>query len=268
MPLISVITGAYNISQYFALDTSLNSILKQTFDDFEFIICDDGSQDDTWDILNRYAAKDSRIKLLRNEKNCGLAASLNRCIDVSLGRYIARHDLDDYCDTARFCKQLEYLRTHENICVLGCQSYLFNRKGIWGKEEFPFQITNRDFLFRSPYMHGSVMFRREALLAVGCYRVSKETYRAEDYDLFMALQQICTGANLNEYLYYYCEDDNTRKRRKYKYRIDEARVRLAGFRKLGLMPSAFPYVIKPLIVGVIPSLLLEAIKDKYYNRRR
>lgn len=268
MPLLSVISGAYNIHSYFSLDRSMKSILDQTYRDFEFIICDDGSKDDTWDILSRYAANDSRIKLLRNEKNLGLAASLNRCIAASSGEYIARHDLDDYCDLQRFQKQLDHLTANPDIGVLGCQSFYFDENGVWGRSDFPTCITNRSFLFNSPFMHGSVMFRRDKLTEAGCYRVSKETYRTEDYDLFMRLQCICRCANLTDYLYFYCEDSNARKRRKYKYRIDEAKVRYKGFRRLGLMPAAIPYVIKPMIVGLIPTTLLESMKDAYYKRKR
>lgn len=262
MPEVSIISGAYNIGTCYSFHKSMQSILDQTFSDFEFIICDDGSCDNTWELLCDYAQKDSRIVLIKNEKNLGLAASLNRCIIVSSGSFLARHDLDDYCDTERIEKQLKYMKKHEETAVLGCQSYLFDNNGVWGKEHFPLDVKNNDFLFTSPYKHGSVIFRREALLKAGCYRVAKETYRTEDYDLFMTLQTFSKGANLNEFLYYFCEDDAAKKRRKYRYRIDEARVRFIGFKKLNLLPAAFPYVIKPLIVGLIPLFLLEYLKDK------
>lgn len=268
MPLISVIAGAYDINSYYSLDKSINSILSQTFGDFEFIICDDGSQDNTWDILSQYAARDSRIKLLRNGRNLGLAASLNRCIETSSGEFIARHDLDDYCDEQRFARQLAFLQQYKDVGALGCQAFLFDSNGIWGKADFPAEVTDRDFLFNSPFMHGSVIFRREALLAAGCYRVSRETYRMEDYDLFMTMQHICRCANLPDRLYYYCEDAAARKRRKYRYRIDEARVRFRGFKKLGLLPRGIPYVVKPLVVGLIPTGMLEKLKDAYYKRKR
>ena len=267
MPKISIVTGAYNISRCFAFDRSMESILTQTYTDFEFIICDDGSQDETWELLSEYAEKDGRIILLKNEKNLGLAASLNRCIDIASGEYVARCDLDDYCHPERLQKQIDYLDSHKNIGVVGSQVYLFDENGIWGKETFPLEVGDHDFLFTSPYKHGSVMFRKDALLKAGCYRVAKETYRTEDYDLFMTLQSFCKGANLNEYLYYFCEDNSARARRKYRYRIDEAKVRYRGFKKLGLLPKGFPYVIKPLIVGLIPTGLLEKLKEKHYHRR-
>ena len=266
MPEISIIAGAYNIGACRTFDKSITSMLDQTFTDFEFILCDDGSTDNTWDLLSAYAEKDSRIVLLRNEKNLGLAASLNKCLEIAKGEFIARHDCDDYCDPTRLEKQLAYLKEHTDISVLGTQSYLFDENGVWGKVAFPTDIKNKDFLFTSPYRHGSVMFRREALIKAGGYRVCKQTYRCEDYDLFMHMQTFCRGATLDEYLYYFCEDKNARKRRKYRYRIDEAKVRWRGFKKLGLLPKGFFYVIKPLIVGLIPSFILEKAKDKPYDR--
>lgn len=267
MPKISVITGALNAASCFAFENSINSVLRQTFSDFEFLICDDGSTDSTWDMLTEYSKKDGRIKLLRNDKNLGLAASLNRCLKIARGRYIARHDCDDYNDLHRFEKQLAFLEKHKDISVLGSCVYLFDENGVWGKRDFHEFVENKDFLFTSPYKHGSVMFRREALLKVGGYRVSKETYRTEDYDLFMRLQMFCRGANLLEYLYYYCEDKNSQKRRKYNHRIDELKVRYRGFKQLGLLPKGLPYVVKPLVVGLIPSNMLNKIKDKYYDRK-
>lgn len=264
---VSIITGAYNLESCFSFQKSMESILNQTHTDFEFIICDDGSIDGTWELLSSFAVRDDRIKLIRNERNLGLAVSLNKCLELSSGKYIARHDCDDYSDASRLKKQLEYMKQHSGVCVLGCQSYLFDENGVWGKDKFPEKVADRDFLFTSPYRHGAVMFRREALIKAGGYRVAKETYRTEDYDLFMTMQTFCKGENLNEYLYWFCENSSAKKRRKYRYRIDEAKVRFRGFKKLGLFPSAVPYVAKPLVVGLIPQSMLDKLKDRHYKRR-
>ena len=268
MPKLSVISGAYNISGCYSFARSMESVLSQSFDDFEFIICDDGSHDNTWELLSEYAERDARIKLIKNEKNLGLAASLNRCIELSEGELIARHDLDDYNDPDRFKKQIDFLDAHMEISVLGCCAVLFDEGGVWGNEKFPETVDKKDFLFTSPYKHGSVIIRRDALIKAGCYRVAKETYRTEDYDLFMTLATFTLGANLQEYLYFFCEDKGARRRRKYRYRIDESRVRYRGFKKLGLMPKGILYVIKPLIVGLIPSFILEKLKNKSARRNK
>lgn len=262
MPKISVISGAYNVADNYALDKSLKSVLNQSFGDFEFIICDDSSSDESFSLLSEYAKRDSRIKIIRNEENLGHAATLNKCINESSGEYIARHDLDDYNDTERFKKQIEYLSLHPEISLLGTSAYIFDENGVFGQEKFPLEVKNKDFLRSSPYKHGSVMFRKSALLKAGGYRVAKETRRTEDYDLFMTMQTFSKGANLDEALYYFCEDKNSFKRRKYRYRIDEAKIRFKGFSKLGLMPAGIFYVLKPLIVGLIPTPIIRKLKRK------
>ena len=267
MPETSIITGVYNIESCNSFHKSMESILQQTYTDFEWILCDDGSTDNTWKLLNEYAKQDNRIKLIRNKENRGLACSLNCCLKQAKGIFIARQDADDYSANNRLEKQISYLKTHLGVDLLGCQSFLFDENGVWGKENYPKTVAKKDFLFRSPYKHGSVVFRKEVLLKAGGYRVAKETRRAEDYDLFMTIQTFGVGENLQEYLYYFCENAQTRKRRKYQYRLEEAYVRLQGFWKLGLLPKGLPYVVKPLLVGLIPIQLLEKIKDKYHGRR-
>ena len=267
MPETSIITGVYNIEFCSSFPKCIESILQQTYTDFEWILCDDGSTDNTWKILQKYARQDNRIKLIKNKKNQGLATTLNCCLKVAKGIFIARQDAEDYSAKNRLEQQISYLRMHETVDILGCQSFLFDETGVWGKESFPNIVKKEDFLFSSPYKHGAVVFRKEILVKAGGYRVARETRRAEDYDLFMTIQTFGTGENLEQYLYYFCEDSKTRKRRKYRYRFDEVYVRLQGFYKLGLLPKGFPYVIKPLLVGLIPEQLLEHIKDKYYDRR-
>ena len=268
MPRVSVISGAYNAAGCYSFEKSIRSILDQTYSDFEFIICDDGSTDDTFKILEEFTKIDSRIKLIRNENNLGLSASLNRCIEISSGEYIARHDCDDISSAERIEKQISFLDSNPEISLLGTYSYLFDESGVWGELTFPTEITRKSFLFRTPHQHGSVVFRKEALVKAGGYRVAKETRRTEDYDLFMRMHLFAKSANLPEFLYYFCEDKNTLKRRKYRYRIDEAKVRFKGFKKLGLLPGGILYVIKPLAVGLIPSPLLKKIRKKALMKRR
>lgn len=261
-PKISVISGAYNCASIPHFRKSIESILTQSFSNFEFIICDDGSTDNTFEILTDYAKRDRRVKLLQNEKNLGLQKTLNRCIKESQGEYISRHDLDDYSAPERFQKQIEHLAYHRETAILGTGSYLFDENGIWGEERPPSTVTKRDFLFNNPYKHGSVMMRRKALVDIGGYCESWWAKRNEDYELFMRMHLAFRGENLALPLYYFCEDKLAIKRRKYRYRINEAIVRAKGFRTLGLMPHAIPYVIKPLVVGLIPSRILKRLQSQ------
>lgn len=258
---ISVIMGCYNIEHLWSFPHAMNSILHQTMTDFEFIICDDGSTDRTYQCLLDWQQRDPRIRLLHNRENRGLAYSLNRCLSVARGDYIARQDADDISSPDRFEKQLAYLCENPSTAFVGSNVYLFDRSGVWGKRPTPTHPTKRDFLFTTPFVHGSLMFRKEVLRSVNGYCVSKETTRAEDYELEMRLYAIgMFGANTAEYLYFYLEDTAAQARRKYKYRIDEAKIRFRGFRSLGLMPKAAPYVIKPLVVGLIPAPLMRMIR--------
>lgn len=262
MPVLSVVSGAYNLETCFSFRKSIESILNQTFTDFEFIICDDGSSDGTYEILKEFAKYDERIILLKNEKNIGLAATLNKCIRAARGSFIARHDCDDYAAKDRFEKQISYLANNPDVDLLGSWAYLFDENGVYDTLVFPRNVKNEDFLFTSPYQHGSVMFRKEVLEKAGGYTVSKVTRRTEDYEMFMRMQSFAKGENFPEPLYYFLEDARALKRRKYRYRIDEAKVRYHGFKALGLLPKGLPYVIKPLIVGLIPSALLARMRRK------
>lgn len=115
MPKISVVMPAYNAEKY--IGEAIESILNQTFKDFEFIIINDGSVDHTKEIIREY--NDPRIVLLENDKNRGIVLSLNKGLDAATGKYIARMDADDIALKNRFERQVEYLDEHKDIGVLG-----------------------------------------------------------------------------------------------------------------------------------------------------
>lgn len=263
MTRLSVIMGVYNIEHLEVFDSAMTSVLKQTMQDFEFIICDDGSTDCTMQILEKYAEKDTRIRLIQNKENKGLAQALNYCLIVSNSAYIARQDADDISVPIRFEKQLTYLESHSEVGFVGANVILFDEQGHWGMRRFPTEPQKKDFLFTQPFVHGTLMFRRSSLDIVRGYRVAKETRRTEDYDLLMRMYaKNIKGANLQETLYWFMENQASMKRRKYCYRIDETIIRYKGFKSLRLLPSGLPYVIKPLVVGLIPMKLLYHIKQR------
>lgn len=260
--MISVIMGVYNPRNWEIFNLSIQSILAQTYQDFEIIICDDGSDDKTQEMLNKISLLDNRITVIHNGSNRGLAYSLNECLKKAKGEYIARMDDDDISDCRRFEKEVFFLNKHSDIAWVGCSAELIDGSGkVWGKrilEEYP---TKESLLFNTPFMHPTVMIRRDILNEVGGYRVAKSTRRAEDYDLWFRLYAVgYRGANLQETLFQYREDAFAYKKRKYRYRIDEAIIRYQGFSRLKLFPKAWIYVIKPLIVGMIPIPILRRIK--------
>lgn len=255
---ISIIMGIYKmINKRSIVKLAIDSILNQTYKDFEFIICDDGSNDGTYEMVQDFTKNDSRAVLIKNNENKGLAYSLNHCLSIAKGKYIARMDADDISMPDRLEKQIEFLDGHLEYAMVGCNLLLINDKGIWGKRILAKEPTKKSFLFTSPFCHPAIVMRKEVLDKVNNYKVEKITRRAEDYDLFMRIYANgYKGYNMQEYLYQFREDNDAYKRRAYKYRIDDVQVRYRGFKALGLMPSGFLYVIKPLIVGLIPPKIL------------
>lgn len=263
MPETSIIMGVYNIE---SIDISkmMDSILNQTYQDFEFIICDDGSIDRTYNIIKDYEEKDSRIRLIQNEKNMGLAYSLNKCLNCARGNYIARQDADDISTPNRLEVQINFLKRNIEVGFVSSNVFLFSNDSVWGKRNLKEDPKKKDMLFCSPFVHGALVIRKSVITQVSGYRISKETCRTEDYDLFMRMYtEGIRGVNIQDYLYFYREDNLNMSKRKYCYRIDEAKVRLEGFKRLGLMPLGYIFVLKPLIVGLIPNKVLMKLKLKF-----
>ncbi len=256
---VSVILPVYNASE--TIDRCIQSIIDQTFKQWELICCDDNSNDNSLTILKQWQKRDNRIKVLYNEKNCRAALTRNRCIEEAEGEYIALIDDDDYCVPDRLEKQIDFLDKNLEYSFVGTQAFFFDEFGVWKTSKPKENPTKEDFLWNSCFLNPSVMFRKKDIDKVGLYRVAKETRRGQDYDLFMRLYaQGYYGYNMQQPLIYYYRGKNSYVKCKYKYRIDEAKIRYLNFKKLNLLPKNFLYVIKPLIVGLIPIKLLEKKK--------
>lgn len=261
MPKVSVIMGIYNTNNREMVKEAIDSILNQTFKDFEFIICDDGSTDNTYDLVKELTQHDERCILIRNEQNQGLAQTLNNCLAIAKGEYIARMDADDISIHTRFEDEVTFLDEHNEYVLVGGNCELFDNHGVYGIKKLIEKPKKMDLLFGPPFIHPSIMIRKKSLQTLQGYRVCKETLRAEDYDLWMRLYALgWKGYNLQKVIYQFREDKNTFKRRKYKFRIDEAKVRYKGFKSLGLLPKGYIYIVKPLIVGLIPQKILSKFR--------
>lgn len=170
MPMISVIMGVYNCKNIELLNKSIDSILNQTVSDFEFLICNDGSSDKTFEELKKIAKKDSRIKILTYDNNIGLHHALNTCLKAAKGEYIARQDDDDLSKPERLVKQLEFLNKHQEYAIVGTCADVFDDEGVWGEYTVPESPKKEDFLWNSPFMHPTMMMRKTALLSGGVQR--------------------------------------------------------------------------------------------------
>ncbi|MEW6455193.1 MAG: glycosyltransferase [Acidobacteriota bacterium] len=197
-PLVSVVMSVYNGENY--LEKSIESILYQTFRNFEFIIINDGSTDSTGAILTRYQKIDKRIFVF-NQENQGVIASLNRGCHLSKGKYIARMDADDISLPERLQKQVEYMELHPEIDFLGTSMELIDQNRIPLKKlclpTMP-GLIRWCLLFENCMSHASVMMRRSIIEKVGLYHI--EAQHAEDYDLWTRASFKTKLANLPEVL--------------------------------------------------------------------
>lgn len=263
--LVSILMSAYNSET--TLHRAIDSILAQTLIDFEFIICDDGSTDRSWSILCEYQERDDRIRTFQNPHNMGLAASLNKCLALAKGRYIARQDADDVSDPERLAKTLAYLQK-ENVPYVGCGVRVFDDNGIWSRRIFPEHITKHIIAQKNPFFHPTMIFRREILDLVGGYRVSRETRRTEDYDLVMRLAgHELIGKNFQKYLYYVYEPPEAYRRHTLQTRWYEVLVRLYGLRQMASPPRDYIYLCKPIVMCMIPRGLLQQVKRLQWRKQ-
>lgn len=263
MPEISVLMGVLcGKKKLSSLKGSVQSILNQSFQDFEFLICDDGSDDAVFSYLDYIEKKDSRVRIIREGTLCTLSEKLNACFAQSQGEYIARMDDDDFSHLHRLKKQLAYLKEHPDISFAGCNVRLIKNKELSGKRDFPEFPTVRDFYFVQPFIHPSLIFRRKALDAVEGYSENPSCFLCEDYDLLLRLYaKGYKGANLQQYLFDYTTPSTAKGNRKMAHRWNESITRYHRFRELKVFPSALPYVFKPLIVGLLPENVLKCLKE-------
>lgn len=267
-PKISVLMGVYYRSANLKLlERSVASILEQDESSLELLLCDDGSIPAAQRLLEGLAAGDGRLHLLREGSLFSLPEKLNACLAQARAPFLARMDDDDYSRPDRFSRQLAFLQEHPSAAFVGSGASL-RRGGVpVGVRSFPSYPTVRDFLFVQPFLHPTLLFRREALLAVGGYSLDRRCLLCEDYDLLLRLYEAgFAGANLPEPLVDYTVPETARGHRTMGHRWNETVTRYRRFRALGLLPGAWPYVVKPLAVGLVPEVLLGKLKEHTYGK--
>jgi len=203
-PVVSVITCVYNGLPY--LPQAIQSVLGQTFADFEYLVIDDGSTDGSGEKLVELARSDPRLTLLRNEANMGFARSQNRGISAARGRYVACQDQDDLSDRRRFERQVAFLEEHPQVGALGTWPQFIDQQGApLDNGRYPLLADNdslqRQLITGCGFAGPSLMIRRELLIALGGYDPAMSA--AEDYDLLLRLAEVAQVGNLPELLYQY-----------------------------------------------------------------
>ena len=204
-PTISVVMPVYNGEEY--LCEAIDSILNQTYTDFEFIILNDGSTDKTEEIILSYS--DPRIVYVKNDVNLQITKTLNRGIALARGRYIARMDADDISLSTRFEKQVRFLEDNPNVDVCGTWVEIFGSR----KERWEYPIEHEEIkamlLFNSALAHPSIMMKKSIFKTT---QYDEKYNKAQDYALWVSLLRICTFHNIPEFLLKYrLHDKQTKK---------------------------------------------------------
>lgn len=204
-PIVSVLMPVYNNERY--VSEAVESILAQTFADFEFLIIDDGSTDGSPALLKTYAERDPRIRLV-SRPNTGYVVALNEMLATARGEFIARMDSDDVAMPERFERQLGYLNAHPECVMIGSRVLIIDPEGspltVMGEALTHEEIDSALMAARGQMVyHPSIIIRKRSLLEVGPYREELET--AEDLDLFLRLAEVGRIANLAEPLLKYRE---------------------------------------------------------------
>jgi glycosyltransferase involved in cell wall biosynthesis len=191
----------YNGSKW--ISRAINSIKAQSYTDWELLVVDDGSTDNTGSIIKDLALNDHRIKYIKNDQNMGIQRSLNRGLREAMGEYIARLDDDDiWCDTEKLAKQVEFLDGNPDHIIVGTGVVMLNENG---KELFRYLLPESDktiksrILGKNCFVHSSVVFRKDVVLSVGGYGEGEDALHFEDYDLWLRIGSLGKFANLPIY---------------------------------------------------------------------
>lgn len=198
-PRISVLLPIYNDASY--VPQAMDAMLNQTFTDFELLVTDDGSTDDTLSVLKDYAAKDQRVKI-HSRPNRGLVYSLNEGLERARAPFIARMDADDWSHPTRFARQLEFLEANPEVGVLGTGVEIIRHNG--SRDDYHYPVDNADLrtlmFFHVPFAHSVVMYRK-SILDQHQIRYREEFRHAEDFDIYEQISAVSKLANLHDILH-------------------------------------------------------------------
>lgn len=257
-PKVSVIIGIYNCAN--TLQEALDSLYNQTFQDFEIILCDDGSVDNTYEVAKTNEASHDNIVLLRNERNLGLNVTLNKCLSTAKGEYIARMDGDDISISTRFEKEVQFLDSHPEFAIVSSPMIYFDEKGEFGRGKVKEGEPRKETLnYGAPFCHAPCMIRKQAYLDVDGYSVDSKLLRVEDYNLWMKLfARGYRGYNLGEHLYAMRDDRNAVRRRTVRARMNGIYAHWLAYKTLDLSFLLFlKYAVGNIIRAYAPSFVYD-----------
>jgi glycosyltransferase EpsE len=268
--LITVLMTVYNNAT--TLSESLNSIKNQTYKNWELVIIDDGSNDDSLKIIKNFSSSiNKKVKIIINNHNLGIPISLNKSIPFINGDFIARHDGDDLSAKNRFQIQLNFLNNNLEYGFVSNSMYHFNDDGILYKSKIKNKPTKLDFIWGNPFNNAPSLIRKELFFGIGGYSESiffKK--RFEDLDFwFRAYKDGWIGYNLSDALYYVRSDFNSLERIKSHHRLIEFLINLRIFFSFRINICLIFITCIPLLKMLIPNFILFQInktKIKKYDR--
>lgn len=265
---VSIIMGIYNCAS--TLNEAIDSIIDQTYSNWEFIICDDGSKDNSYNIAKSYEAVDSkRFKVIKNKTNKGLNATLNKCLEIADGEYIARMDGDDLCDPTRLQKEVQILNNHPEYAIVSTYMTTFDEGGDWGCIKTLERPLVKDFPTHVPmFCHAPCMIRRSAFLDVKGYTEDKRLLRVEDYHLWYKFYaKGYRGYNIQEALYKMRDDRNALHRRTPQARLNGIYATFVGFKMVHIPKWMYIYAVRNAIVEMIKIIIPETLYDVMHKKR-
>lgn len=264
--IVSVIITTYNREKF--IKKAIDSVLAQSYKNFELIIVDDDSSDNTLEIISQY--HDPRIKIIKNKINLGVVKSSNKAISYARGEYIARIDDDDsWCDKDKLKKQVEFLENNPRYVLVGCGLIKINKQG---KEIKRYLLPEKDndirkiMLLFDPFVHSGVVFKKESCELVGGY--NEEFFFSQDWDLLARIGRIGKMYNFPEYFVYLLRSDQNRTNERLAYHLLLNQKIRKKYRKdypyfwIYYLLGWGAYLVKPNFLKI--KQFYEKFKDKKY----
>jgi len=268
MSKISVVMSVNNGKEF--LKMAIESVLKQKFSDFEFLIIDDGAKYFIKNILKKYQQADKRIKIISNRKRLGLTKSLNKAIRIAQGDYLARMDADDICFTERLTKQLAFMEMNRKVAFCGTGAVLIDKNNEEiGQKIHPSKDKEirKVILSYCPFIHPTLMFRRQVLIKSGLY--NENFTFAQDYELVLRIMSQYKAANLKEPLLYYRvgEEKSISLSKLKQQEVMALKARWLALTRYGYAKGEFWKLLKPLLSFLLPATIKIPIYKKFYWRK-